>query len=67
MSWLNKAHQYDIKIGRFVGGVSFTLYQMAFGLSLRYWSCIGALAIRVYVLFFKLWGSVSFNSKEEEK
>ena len=40
------------------GGFQIYLYQLALGLSLRYWSCLGSIAIRIYIGPFKLWFSI---------
>ena len=52
----------DISIGRFLGGVTFYPYQIAFGFSLRYWPCIFAPAFRIHFLCFKVWGCFTFKA-----
>jgi len=45
-----------------IGGAFFT-YQLAFGISLRYWPCISSPAFRIYVGPFKIWGYLSFKKE----
>ena len=48
------------------GGLQIYLYQLALGLSLRYWSCLGAIAIRIYAGPFKLWFSIPIIQIKEQ-
>jgi len=59
-----KVHELPIEFGsRVVGGLALIPYQVAIGLSLRWW-CTGP-AIRLYLGPLKLWLSVIRNSAEE--
>lgn len=58
-----KAIDLDVSAGPFIGGVTFYPYQVAFGVSLRYWPCLFAPAFRIHVLCFKVWGAVVLNPK----
>jgi len=54
--------------GRLGGiGLTFYPYQIALGISLRYWSCIFAPAFRIHILCFKLWGYLKFKKENKEK
>lgn len=48
------------------GGIGFVFfpYQIAFGISFRYWSCISAPAFRLYFGPFKMWGYVNLKKKD---
>jgi hypothetical protein len=50
-----------------MGGAAFYPYQIALGMSLRYWPCLFAPSIRVHIGPFKLWGAVSFCAFAEER
>jgi len=49
------------------GGLQIYFYQFALGLSLRYWSCLGAIAIRIYIGPFKLWFSIPIRRIAEKE
>jgi len=59
MNW-NKAIELEWKHGGFV----IFPYQFALGLSLRYWSCLAAIAIRIYCGPFKIWFSIPIKRKQ---
>lgn len=54
----NKCHQWDFTIGRLCGGLGFYTYQLALGVSLRYWKCTGTPSIRIHFGPLKLWVGV---------
>lgn len=57
-----KARDWDFKLGRLSGGVTFYPYQITLGISLRYWPCIFAPTVRVHFLMFKFWLAISLRS-----
>ena len=51
---MSRVRELDFSFGPLMGGFTFFPYQLALGISIRYWSCF-APAIRVYVGPFKFW------------
>jgi len=43
-----------------LGGIGIVIYpyQIAFGISLRYWNDPNSIAFRIYILWFKFWGYI---------
>ena len=58
---MSRAREWDFHVGPVSGGLTFYPYQLALGISLRYWPCIFAPAFRVHVGPFKAWGCVSLR------
>lgn len=56
-----KAIQWDKHFSRVGGGFDFYPYQIAFGISLRYWPCFSGPAFRVYFGPIKIWGYVKIK------
>jgi len=53
-----------------MGGATFYPYQLALGLSLRYWPCLFAPSVRIHLGPFKVWGAIRLRtalSESEEK
>ena len=46
------------------GGLTFYPYQIACGISLRYWKCIFAPSVRIHFLCWKIW--FYWKSKQEQ-
>lgn len=63
--WMSKLHEKDFAWWRFTGGVAIYPYQLTFGVSFRYWPCIGLPSIRVHFLCFKFWIGVLTGKKQE--
>ena len=62
-----QAHDLDFHWGRLGGGFTFYPYQLAFGVSLRYWPCIFAPTIRIHVGPFKFWLYFTFGRRASKK
>ncbi|KKL14044.1 hypothetical protein LCGC14_2519670 [marine sediment metagenome] len=58
---MSRVREATAFFGPFGGGVAFFPYQLALGVSLRYWQ--HAPAFRVYLGPFKLWGYVSLGAR----
>ncbi len=56
-AWHGKAKVYEwpIEIGPIAGGFEIFTYQVAIGISIRWWSCLRTPALRLYLGPFKLW------------
>jgi hypothetical protein len=52
---VSRCRDADFRFGRLIGGVSFYPYQVALGLSVRYWPCIFAPSLRVHIGPLKVW------------
>jgi hypothetical protein len=52
---MSRCRDADFRIGRLIGGASFYPYQLALGLSVRYWPRIFAPSLRVHIGPFKVW------------
>lgn len=63
MNW-NQVKQFGFRWHRIDGEFELFPYQIAFGISLRYLSCLKSLSFRFYFLVFKLWFNISLESKE---
>jgi len=61
MNW-NKAVQRNWSSSRMTVGFDVYPYQVAFGASLRYLSCIPSIMFRLYLGSLKLWGNVHFKA-----
>ncbi len=60
---MSRVRERTAFFGPFGGGLAFFPYQLALGISLRYWSCLIAPAFRIYLGPFKLWGYVSLRGR----
>lgn len=58
---MSKARQADCFWWRFMGGVAYYPYQVAFGVSLRYWPCLYAPSVRVHVGPLKVWLGINLS------
>ena len=63
---MSRARECDFHWGPFGGGLTFFPYQLAFGVSLRYWASIYAPALRVYAGPLKLWLYCSFRRTADQ-
>ena len=54
-----RVYELPISIGPILGGIELFLYQLAIGISLRWWE--GGPALRLYFGPFKFWLSLSFT------
>ncbi len=52
---MSRARDWDFGFGRFIGGLTFYPYQLAVGMTIRYWPNVFAPSIRIHVGPFKLW------------
>jgi hypothetical protein len=64
---MNKAIQINHLTERWGIGLDIYPYQIAFGISLRLWSCMSAPAFRIYFLIFKIWGYYSFQTAKKQE
>ena len=55
---MSRARDWDWRCGRFVGGFTFYPYQIALGMTIRYWPCIFAPSIRIHIGPFKIWVAI---------
>lgn len=55
---MSRAKDYDFDLGFLIGGFTIYPYQVALGVSLRYWPCLFAPSIRVHIGPFKIWVAV---------
>lgn len=60
-----RARDWDFDFWRFMGGITFYPYQIALGLTLRYWPCIFAPAVRAHVGPFKFWLTITLKKRDE--
>ena len=60
-----KVKDWDFKLGCFGGGITLYPYQLALGITFRYWPCIFAPNIRIHVGPFKLWFYIVLKSKDK--
>jgi len=58
---MNQAKDLDFHWWRFGGGITFYPYQVGLGVSLQYWPCIFAPAIRIHIGPIKFWGYISLK------
>ena len=63
---MSRARDWDFTWGPFMGGFTFYPYQLALGITVRYWRCIFAPAIRIHLGPFKFWCCVSFRAAPTE-
>ena len=59
---MSRARDWDFTWGPFIGGFTFYPYQLALGVTVRYWRCIFAPAIRIHLGPFKFWCCVRFRT-----
>ena len=58
-----KTHEAFVGVGPMGFGISYKPSRLSVGVSLHYWSCISAPAIKLYLGPFKLWGYVAFKRR----
>ena len=64
----DKVYEWPLKCGPVVGGFEIFTYQLALGISIRWWSCLNTPALRLYIGPFKLWLYIEgLEEKEGEK
>ena len=61
MERMSRVREVVVDWGRFTFGAGVYPYQIALGVSLRYWPCIFAPSIRVHIGPFKLHASITFQ------
>lgn len=61
-----RARSADFFKGPFMGGFTFYPYQVALGMSLRYWPCLYAPSIRIHVGPFKVWFGIQFRKRKND-
>ena len=59
--WTARTKDIDFKIGHLGGGITLFPYQLALGISFRYWHCVFAPALRIYFGPIKVWLYWSFK------
>jgi len=57
----NRVYEFNFEGKRTIGGIQLYPYQLAFGLSLRFLSCINSFMFRLYLGPIKLWISLEIN------
>ena len=60
---MSRVREGLLQYGRFTFGAAVYPYQIAFGISLRYWPCIFAPSIRIHIGPFKLHASIIFHRR----
>ncbi len=61
---MSRVREAIVDWGRFTFGAAVYPYQIALGVSLRYWPCIFAPSIRIHIGPFKLHASIIFRRKK---
>ena len=64
---MSRVREVIVDWGLFTFGVAVYPYQIALGVSLRYWPCIFAPSIRVHIGPFKLHASIIFRRMTHRK
>lgn len=55
MKMPDKVYEYPIEWRKIAGGFEFFTYQLAFGISIKWWTCLKTPCLRLYFGPFKLW------------
>ena len=63
---MSQAKDMDFHKGPFVGGITWYPYQIAIGVSLRYWPCIFAPTIRIHIGPIKIWLAIILGGKDDK-
>jgi hypothetical protein len=64
---MSRARDWDFHSERFGGGVTFYPYQLAVGVSMRYWPCLFAPSIRLHLGPFKFWLYLRLRKRQSGK
>jgi hypothetical protein len=52
---LSRARDWDFEFKHLIGGLTFYPYQLAVGMTIRYWPNVFAPSIRIHIGPFKVW------------
>ncbi len=63
---MSRARDWDWEWWRFMGGFTFYGYQIAVGMTLRYWPGIFAPSLRIHIGPFKAWICVLLRKRTQE-
>ena len=63
---MSRVREKLFEAGPVFGGLAFFPYQLAMGLSVRWWPCIFTPSIRLYIGPFKLWVCTIYAKPEPE-
>jgi len=59
------APEIDFKWGCIWGGIGFYTYQLALGITVRYWPCLKMPTLRLHLGPFKFWIGLCFGKRED--
>ena len=55
MNGIARAKDFDFKLGKIMGGITYYPYQISFGFTLRYFPHVFVPSIRLHIFCFKIW------------